>query len=291
MGTATFRHCPRCGGEYQAWVEHCFDCEVALGAPVSSDLAPPTIEATAESDRRTIGVEISDLSPAQHERLRLLLNGLGARFELTAECVWTAVQHADDVTALVEDVRGAPSEDERTSHRRPRGASNVREDRRTVTPPVDPAAVDLSEYASAWPRGLARVIDFWILGAVIALHNLVLEPIPYATGIFMIAMFASFESLFGRTPGKAIVGVRVENLRGAPPSIPAAMLRNSWQLLAFIPVIGAWATLVTQVAIGSVIRRDPMHRGPHDLHAHTYVVRTRDPIRRRLVTNERSLMR
>jgi uncharacterized RDD family membrane protein YckC len=289
VGTTAYRHCPQCGSEYQAWVERCFDCDVSLGAPVSSDLPPPDIVDKDEPDRRTTSVDIDDLSGMQRERLRMLLRGPDIRFEMTADQLWFPEGHAGEVDDLLEDVRGIVSEDDSIPpRRRELRESRARPDRKIVRPKVEPSDDEPFEYASAWPRGLAKIIDAWLIGIAFGLYSLVLEPIPYATWIFLVALFASLESIFGRTPGKAIVGIRVENLAGEPPSLPAAMLRNAWQLVALVPALGPWLTLVAHGGIGWLIRQEPMHRGPHDLIAHTFVVRSREPIRRRLISSERS---
>lgn len=288
MGTTAYRHCPQCGSEYQAWVERCLDCDVALGVPVSSELPPPEIKYEDEPDRRTTSVEIDDLSDAQRERLRMLLRGPDIRFEMSADQLWFPEGHAGEVDDLLEDVRGIAAVHHSSSRRRTPRESRARPDRKIVTPEVEPSDDEPFEYAGAWPRGLAKIIDAWIIGIAFGLYSLVLEPIPYATWIFFVALLASLEFLFGRTPGKAIVGIRVENLAGEPPSLPAAMLRNAWQLVALLPVLGPWLTLIVQGGIGWLIRQEPMHRGPHDLMAHTFVVRSREPIRRRLISGERT---
>lgn len=289
MGTPAYRHCRECGSEYQAWVERCFDCDVPLRAPVSGDVPPPTAAETREQERRTTSVEIDDLPDMQRERLRMLLRGTEIRFEMTNNQLWFPEDHVVDVEELLEDVRGLVLEDDaHLSRRRTPSDSKARPDRRIVRPQIEPSEDEAFEYVSVWTRGLAKFIDAWIIAIVLALYSLVLEPIPYVTWIFFIALLASFESLFGRTPGKAVVGIRVENLAGEPPSLPAAMLRNAWQLLALVPVLGPWLTLVAQGGIGLLIRQEPMHRGPHDLLAHTVVIRSREPIRRRPLSSERA---
>ncbi|MDZ7673972.1 MAG: RDD family protein [Acidimicrobiales bacterium] len=197
--------------------------------------------------------------------------------------------------------RGQHGRGRRPAGRRPRTDARRRGARFTSSPsdglagpvrPQDRPAASRGERrraaanTPAHGRGVSpRSSTASILGIAFGLSILVLEPIPYATGIFFIALFASLESLFGRTPGKAIIGIRVEDVEGEAPSLPAAMLRNAWQLVATIPVIGTWLTLVAQIGIGWLIRLEPMHRGPHDLLAHTFVVRSREPIRRRLISS------
>lgn len=219
----------------------------------------------------------------------MLLRGTDIRFEMTADQLWFPESSTDEVDDLLEDVRALVQEDDgHPSRRRAPSDSRARPDRMVVRPRIEPSEDEPFEHVSAWPRALAKIIDAWIIGIAFGLSSLVLEPIPAVTWIFFIALLASLESMFGRTPGKAVVGIRVENLAGEPPSLPAAMLRNAWQLVALVPMLGAWLTLVAQGGIGWVIRHEPMHRGPHDLLAHTFVVRSRDPIRRRLISSERA---
>jgi uncharacterized RDD family membrane protein YckC len=69
---------------------------------------------------------------------------------------------------------------------------------------------------------------------------------------------ALFWSLAGRTPGMALVGVRVVSTGGRPVSGPAALVRAI--VLAYLPVLALWAVV------------DRRHQGLHDKLARTVVI-------------------
>ena len=274
-----YRHCPRCGGEFQAWVQRCLDCDVVLHDPVAADCIRPIAPRTREqpdADRRTTSLDIGHLSPAERQRLQMLLPGHDMRFEMTGERVWFPAIRLAEVEALLDDLGASSGEgDGRRVCRRTPVESATRADRKVVRPRIEADQVRASRRAGAWRRGIARIIDGWVMTAVFALHDFVLEPIPYASWIFIVALFASFESLWGRTPGKAVIGIRVEDGAGNRPTPRAAMIRNAWQLFALVPVIGPWSGVVVQIGIGWLIHREPACRGPHDWLAGTHVVRSR----------------
>ena len=68
-----------------------------------------------------------------------------------------------------------------------------------------------------------------------------------------------FWALAGRTPGMALLGVRVVATRGGRPSWPSALVRAV--LLAYFPLGAAWALV------------DRRHQAVHDKVARTVVVR------------------
>lgn len=255
----------------------CIDCDVDL-----SDAAPPRDHPSPVTNvvGPTTSIETDALSPLEQERLQMLLRGIDVRFEMSSGRVWFPEPRREEVEELLAEVTEvARVAEDRSSRRQGRADSRVRPDRRIVNPsgaPPDQAPDEApDEFAGAWPRALARILDAWISSLVFSLSTLVFEPVPYATGTLLLVLFASFESWFGRTPGKAIVGIRVEDVHGRPPSLAAAMIRNSWQLAGAIPLVGLWLILVIQIGIGWVLHFDPMRRGPHDLVAHTFVVRSR----------------
>jgi len=96
------------------------------------------------------------------------------------------------------------------------------------------------EYINRWPRATARLIDL-VLGMFIVLSLLkilgygsplqnLLNPISWV--VLFLAIPAAllidslFATLFGNTPAKALVGVRVTTHRGETPGIGARFRRN-----------------------------------------------------------------
>jgi uncharacterized RDD family membrane protein YckC len=90
------------------------------------------------------------------------------------------------------------------------------------------------------PTGLGR----WALAAMAAV---------------LLVYQIGFWALAGRTPGMALLGIRVVNRAGRPPSWPAASVRAL--VLDAFPIGALWCVV------------DRRHRGVHDLVAHTRVTR------------------
>lgn len=62
--------CPRCGGEYQLWVEVCADCGVALVRPWDFESAQKKVAARASVPAASVVVDDPGACPACGERLR-----------------------------------------------------------------------------------------------------------------------------------------------------------------------------------------------------------------------------
>ena len=78
-------------------------------------------------------------------------------------------------------------------------------------------------------------------------------------------------ALWGRTPGKAIVNIRVVGIGDErPPGWKRAVLRWVLPALAFQVAVVGW---VLALALRAVLVLDPLHRGVHDRLAGTIVVR------------------
>jgi len=78
-------------------------------------------------------------------------------------------------------------------------------------------------------------------------------------------------ALWGRTPGKAIVNIRVVGIGDErPPGWKGAVLRWVLPALAFQVAVVGW---VLAIALRAVLALDPLHRGVHDRLAGTIVVR------------------
>ena len=93
----------------------------------------------------------------------------------------------------------------------------------------------IASIVGAWAHDLAR--------AVTSAYLLVLPAL-------MAAYCALFWSLAGRTPGMALLGVRVVGSGGRPVSWPAALVRAI--VLSYAPVVALWALV------------DRRHQGLHD---------------------------
>jgi uncharacterized RDD family membrane protein YckC len=153
-------------------------------------------------------------------------------------------------------------------------------DDRVVTP--DAVVLDL-EPATVGSRGIALWIDVMIIGTtaiVVSLAQARLGGGGFVPGWFGIALLLlagflvqfgypiGFETLWrGRTPGKAVMGLRVVTVEGAPVGVRHATIRAAVGLLEITMTAGAVAALTSLVS----------SRGQRlgDLAAGTLVVRER----------------
>jgi uncharacterized RDD family membrane protein YckC len=134
------------------------------------------------------------------------------------------------------------------------------------------------EYAGPVSRGIAYGLDVVLVavaftGAAVVIgliasvigaqaHDLVRAVVSgYAVGLPMLLAFyfTVFWALAGRTPGMALLGVRVIAIRGPRPSWLSALVRAV--VLAYFPLGAAWALV------------DRRHQAVHDKLARTLVVR------------------
>jgi uncharacterized RDD family membrane protein YckC len=150
--------------------------------------------------------------------------------------------------------------------------------------PVEPAAKrDVAdtlrpELAGIVSRAVAYVLDAVIVGIVAfglmagtqfvvtvvgmdgfgvatASHAVLLTALPALLAAYNVV----FWGLTGRTPGMALVGVRVTSTAGRPVSWLSALIRAL--VLAYFPIVAAWCLV------------DRRHQGIHDKLARTVVVR------------------
>lgn len=134
------------------------------------------------------------------------------------------------------------------------------------------------EYAGLVSRAVAYVVDLLIVtacvsgtGAVLALMSvgLVAQPrdlvravLPYLvllTPAFLALYSLLFWGLAGRTPGMALLGVRVVRVNGRPVGWVSSLVRAT--LLAYVPIGAVWSVV------------DRRRQGVHDKLARTTVIR------------------
>ncbi|MEI6254659.1 MAG: RDD family protein, partial [Mycobacteriaceae bacterium] len=145
------------------------------------------------------------------------------------------------------------------------------------TPPVG-----FGSPGGLWIRLGARLIDAFAVGIVAGLLSMLFDSDTrfYVAGIFggllTFAYFALFESQMGRTPGKALLGLRVHGPGGAPkPTVQQAATRNAFLLLNLIPCLGGILSLAAWVYIAVTIENSPTKQGKHDeMAGGTQVVKT-----------------
>ena len=132
-----------------------------------------------------------------------------------------------------------------------------------------------SPYAGVVSRAVGYVVDALVvgglalaglavvelLGAVTGVRTRHVAPVPAGAGLPV--LFAGYQTAFwglaGRTPGMALVGVRVTTTRGTRPSWPTAAVRAL--VLTAFPLGFLWSVV------------DRRHQAVHDKLARTLVIR------------------
>ncbi|HEX7666761.1 MAG TPA: RDD family protein [Polyangiaceae bacterium] len=99
--------------------------------------------------------------------------------------------------------------------------------------------------------GLGRVSGFgfgWLAGT--------------ALGVY--AYFVVGDAFFGKTVGKALVGLRVVDERGEKPSLVAAAKRELFVIFGAVPFVGPLLALAAWIGIVVTARKSAVGEGWHD---------------------------
>ena len=128
------------------------------------------------------------------------------------------------------------------------------------------------EYAGFWIRFSAMVWDGIILGipytVIITVIMLLfkMNSLVYLVYLAYLILYIYLNGTKGGTPGKLMLGLRIQNEQGKFIGIPGAILRFIGRIIASIPL-----------GIGLLmIAWDPKKQGLHDKIAKTYVIKTQD---------------
>jgi uncharacterized RDD family membrane protein YckC len=114
-------------------------------------------------------------------------------------------------------------------------------------PAAPPPYVPPYPFAPVRTRCIAGLIDLAITLAIVVPCALVLSNGGVIVGVLLaIAAFAVAEARWGRTPGKAAVGIRVLLLDGSPATPLAAIVRNAFRVIDGFP--GIYLIALTSVA-------------------------------------------
>ena len=168
-----------------------------------------------------------------------------------------------------------------------------------TTPPWRPRPGGDSLPGGLRPRFAAKVVDALLLALVLTVTSAVLGfaaldmGMRSGVGVDLLGTLVSagivvggpayLEATRGRTPGKVVMGLRVENLAGDRPTMRQAITRNAYLavvLIGILPLVGATITtvafLVVAIRTATTINDDPLwRRGWHDRLAGTRVVSDR----------------
>jgi uncharacterized RDD family membrane protein YckC len=118
----------------------------------------------------------------------------------------------------------------------------------SARPPAEaPAYVPPYPFAPLGVRCLAGLVDLALTLAVVVPLGLVLSGTGVVAGVLaVIALFAWLEARYGRTPGKALLHLRVLQLDGSPATPLAAVVRNAFRVIDGFP--GIYLVAITSIA-------------------------------------------
>ncbi|MBL1077213.1 RDD family protein [Nocardia sp. 2] len=110
--------------------------------------------------------------------------------------------------------------------------------------------------------GLIGAVLFWLLDRVADIPSWI-SILPGAAFGFL--YFVVFEVATGATPGKKILGLRVNGAGGAPtPNVKESALRNAYMLFNLIPWVGGILWFFAAIGIGLTVSMSSTRQGWHD---------------------------
>lgn len=129
-----------------------------------------------------------------------------------------------------------------------------------------------AQYAGFWIRFSALVWDSIILGIPVAIIQFALmfitrmQSMMYLVSVGVIAFVVYMNGTKGGTPGKLILGLRIQNQKGDFIGIPIAILRYIGRIISAL-ILGIGYLMIAW---------DPKKQGLHDKIAKTFVVKTKE---------------
>lgn len=91
--------------------------------------------------------------------------------------------------------------------------------------------------------------------------------------VLIFGFFVVFDTRMGGTPGKLMLGLRINGGSGGNPSVEESVKRNAWLALGIVPVIGWLLQIAATIYVAVTISSDASNLGWHDRFADTRVVR------------------
>jgi len=148
-------------------------------------------------------------------------------------------------------------------------------------------------YARAWIRIAANLLDA-VINGVISLPFLIpvfidlardidaggdgssvgTPAIVYLGAVSITAVMIATTAIWGATPGKLIVGLRItrDDSATTPPGLEKAALRSAPSMVGLIPLLGPFISFVLVIASLIMVNTDPERRSAYDRIAGTRVV-------------------
>ena len=148
-------------------------------------------------------------------------------------------------------------------------------------------------------RFVAKIIDGVLLAVTVGFLSAILGLAAFGMGMrsnwganivgtlistaIAVGYYSFMESSRGQTVGKMVLGLKVQNLEGANPTMEQALKRNAYfaiSLIGVLPILGGLisglASLAAVIYIAVTINNDTQwRRGWHDQFAGTWVAKTR----------------
>jgi uncharacterized RDD family membrane protein YckC len=146
---------------------------------------------------------------------------------------------------------------------------------------IDIILVNVLTYGIGYALGRILFLTLYFVGGFLGFEPTIpgtISPIlPFLVGLVLsIAYFTIFETLYGASPGKVVLRMRVISLDGTPPRLDSAIVRSAWRLID-----GLFLGLVAASSM-----KPPMRQRYGDKRAKTVVV----AVDSRLVTFRPSIL-
>ena len=261
--------CPSCGAEYRAGFDECSDCHVAL---TSTRPEPQPRRLEDPRDHDVVQYEVGDLHQDQRNALELLLRGAGIAHDWEPGHLVVSRTVESEIDNFMDLVGAEPVD-----------ASKLADEAESYA--EEPASSD-GEIAGRGRRLAGYIVDGVVLSPLSFLLFGAIGRAPGTVAAMFVASGAyriSCVALWGRTPGKLIVGTRV--VSGATHALPgwdAAAKRWATEAAGGLPEIiiaggsvGLAARLLGlawPIVVYGALMLDPLNRGLHDRVAATVVI-------------------
>lgn len=284
--------CWRCGVEHLSWATECSHCggELHSSPPPDGPLVAPD-----DTSHETLEIDLSGMDAGARELFLLFLDGAGIHHELRGLLLSIAEADEERTRELLETITA-----DTLVELDPADPMDDSEWSLTVAAMMHPSsgAEPMMVLAGTSRRVVAALVGqiVWALAGVVVLSVVSLAVAGDPPGVLVWCTVALpilgdvwLTAVYGSTPGKYLLDMRVVNERGAAPGWRCSIIRilvMTWPaLVSWVPgpagQLAAWVVLPWTILLIVTIARDPQHQGLHDRAAGTRVVdgRHRSPLR------------
>jgi uncharacterized RDD family membrane protein YckC len=285
--------CWRCGTEHLAWATDCAHC----GGELHSSPPPaPTAPLQDDGGHELLEIDLSGMDASARDLFLLFLDGAGIRHELRGLLLSIAAVDEERTRELLETITADtlveldpsdPADDSDWS----RAVAAMMHPSSGHEPAAGAPPVQVLAGTSRRVVG-AMVGQFvWLIALMVVLSTLllVLDDLPDLVRLPVLAAPIAVDlwltAVYGSSPGKYLLDMRVVDDHGEPPGWRAATIRalllSGPTVLSWVPgpvgLVTAWFVPAWLLLLVVTIARDPEHQGLHDRLAGTWVVDGRRP--------------